>query len=280
MSEGSRVCPGCGALNGIREPHCHRCGRPLASTSGALLGLFDVPYLATRILLGICLVNFALMVLDHRGLPMVMLGNLGSPPSDSEMLRWGGVIGRIAVVEPWRYLSAVFVHLDPLHLLFNGMAVLALGRRTEQRVGGPRMVVAFTITGIAGFLASAYWYGSSPYGTAGASGALFGLMGHEIGQMHARRDPRLKDVLFQFGAYTLAFALMFNVNNAAHLGGFVAGYPLGRLYASERRPWRLARLFQVLAGVCIVASVLSIVLSMRSPAWEQARAQEVLHGER
>jgi membrane associated rhomboid family serine protease len=280
MSEGSRVCPGCGALNGIREPQCHRCGRPLASARGAAAGFFDTPFLATRILLGICLVNFALMVLDHGGLPMVMFGKVGRPPSDSELLRWGGLLGGVAENEPWRYLSAVFVHLDPLHLLFHGMAVLALGRRTEQRVGGPRMVVAFTITGIVGFLASALWYGSSPYGTAGASGALFGLMGHEIGQMHARRDPRLKDVLFQFGAYTLAFALMFNVNSAAHLGGFIAGYPLGRLFASERRPWRLDRLFQVLAGLCIVASVASIVLSATSPAWERARADEVLHGER
>jgi rhomboid protease GluP len=230
--------------------------------------------------LGLCLVDFALMVLDHRGLPMVMLGKLGSPPSISELLRWGGLWSDVADTEPWRYLSAVFVHLDPLHLLFNGMAVLALGRRTEQRVGGARMIVAFTITGIAGFLASAYWYGGTPYGTAGASGALFGLMGHEIGQMHASRDPRLKDVLFQFGAYTLAFALMFNVNNAAHLGGFVAGYPLGRLFATERRPWRRAWLFQVLAGLCIVASVGSILLSATSPAWERERAKEVLYGER
>jgi rhomboid protease GluP len=239
-----------------------------------------MPFLATRILLGLCLVDFALMVLDHGGLPMAMLGRLGSPPSGSELLRWGGLLGSVAEKEPWRYLSAVYVHLDPLHLLFNGMALLALGRRTEQRVGGPRMVVAFTVTGVVGFLASAYWYGGLPYGTAGASGALFGLMGHEIGQMHASRDPRLKDVLFQFGAYTLAFALMFNVNNAAHLGGFVAGYPLGRLFASEKRPWLRTRLLQALAGLCILASVASLVLSASSPAWERERAQEVRNGER
>jgi rhomboid protease GluP len=280
MSQGSRVCPGCGALNGIAEPECYRCGRPLASARGALVQLMDMPFLATRILLGLCLVNFALLVLDHGGLPWTMLPRFGSPPSGSELLRWGGLVGDVADAEPWRYLSAVFVHLDPLHLLFNSMALLALGRRTEQRVGGPRMVVAFTVTGIAGFVASALWYGGMPYGTAGASGALFGLMGHEIGQMHARRDPRLKDVLFQFGAYTLAFALMFNVNNAAHLGGFVVGYPLGRLFALERRPWRRATLYRALAALCLAASVASLVLSATSPSWQMLRASEVLYGRR
>src|SRR5690606_8265713 len=155
--------------------------------------------------------------------------------------------------EPWRYLSAVYVHLGALHLVMNSMALLALGRRAEQRVGGARMIVVFTLTGIGGFVASTLWYGASGPLTAGASGALFGLMGHEIGQMHAQRDPRLKDILVQFLAYAVAFALLFSVNNAAHIGGFVLGYPLGRAFYLERRPWRRALWFRGLAAVSLAA---------------------------
>lgn len=279
MSHGSRVCPGCGALNGAQEAQCHRCGRPLAGARGGLVGVFETPFLATRILLGICLVDFALLVLDHGGLPTILLP-LGSQPTISELLRWGALTDEVAWREPWRFLSAVFVHFDPLHLLMNGMGALALCRRTEQRVGGPRMVIAFTITGIVGFVASALWKQGEPFVTAGASGALFGLMGHEIGHMHMGRDPRLKDVLLQFGAYTLAFALMFPVNNAAHLAGFASGYPVSRLLAADKRPWRRAAVYRALAVACVVASVVSIALCVRSPVWVRERAGEVLRGER
>lgn len=272
MSHGSRVCAACGALNAVQEPACIRCKASFAPLPAATARAADRPYLATQVLLGVCLVDFALVSLDHGGLA---LGFIGRELLASDVMRWGATYGNLATVEPWRYLSAVFVHLGALHLVMNGMALVALGRRTEQRVAGARMIVVFTLTGIAGFVASQWWYGPNGPVTAGASGALFGLMGHEIGQMHARRDRRLKDLLFEFLAYAAAFALIFSVNNAAHLGGFVLGYPLGRLFFLERRPWRRAWLFRGLAALCVVAGVASIVLSARSDEWRKLRVEEI-----
>lgn len=281
MGHGSRICGGCGALNAVEDPKCHRCGRPLGGARGGAANLADTPYLATRILLGICVVNFVLLVLDHGGLPMTMFRIFGTPPSSSEMLRWGGLITTIVAEEPWRLLSAVFMHLDPLHLAMNMLGVLSLCQRTEHRVGGPRMVIAFTVTGIAGFLGTVLWEGTSiPYPTAGASGALFGLMGHEFAHMHMGRDPSTRNELFQFGAYALAYALLFPVNNSAHLTGLATGYVVGRVLVLDKRPWRWARLYQGVAGLCIVASVASLVLCHRSTLWQRMRAYEVMHAER
>ncbi|NLE86453.1 MAG: rhomboid family intramembrane serine protease [Myxococcales bacterium] len=275
MSEGSRVCAACGALNGAREPKCHRCGAAMSPLPQTALGFMEQPFFATQVLLGLCLVNFALVSLDHGGLA---LGFLGPSLLASDVLRWGATYGNLAAVEPWRYLSAVYVHLGAIHLAMNSLALLALGRRTEQRVGGARMVVVFTLTGIVGFVASQAWYGPSGPLTAGASGALFGLMGHEIGQMHGGRDPRLKDILAQFFAYALAFALLFSVNNAAHIGGFLLGYPLGRAFHRERRPWRRAWLFRGLAVLCVGAGVASVVLSATSDEWRERRLEEIQYG--
>lgn len=272
MSHGSRVCGACGALNAISESACIRCNASFSPVPGATARLLNRPYLATQILLGLCLVNFALVSLDHKGLA---LGFIGRGLLASEVVRWGATYGNLAVAEPWRYLSAVYVHLGVLHLVMNGMALVVLGKRTEQRVGGAAMVVVFTLTGIAGFLASQWWYGPNGPLTAGASGALFGLMGHEIGQMHAHRDPRLKDLLFQFLAYAVAFALIFSVNNAAHLGGFLLGYPLGWLLFLERRPWRRAWLYRGLAALSLAAGVASIVLSTASDEWRKLRVVEI-----
>lgn len=275
MSRGSRVCSSCGALNAIDEPRCIRCEAGLAPASQTVASLIEQPYLATRILLGICLVNFGLMSLDHGG---ISLGFIGRQLLLSEYLRWGATVGPLALQEPWRYLSAVYVHLGALHLVMNSLALLALGRRTEQRVGGARMIVTFTLTGIVGFIASQVWYGPGGPPTAGASGALFGLMGHEIGQMHAQRDPRLKDILFQFLAYAVAFALLLSVNNAAHIGGFLLGYPLGRAFYLEKRPWNRAWLFRGLAAMCVAAGCASIALSTMSDVWKQVRSEEIQYG--
>lgn len=274
MSHGSRVCGACGALNAAEDARCFRCGASLAPVAQIGTKLLDQPFLATQVLLGMCVLNFLLVCLDHGGLA---LGFLGKSLLPSEVLRWGATFGQLSRVEPWRYLSAVYVHLGALHLVMNSMALLALGRRAEQRVGGARMIVVFTLTGIGGFVASTLWYGASGPLTAGASGALFGLMGHEIGQMHAQRDPRLKDILVQFLAYAVAFALLFSVNNAAHIGGFVLGYPLGRAFYLERRPWRRALWFRGLAAVSLAAGVASVVLSARSDVWRQMRLEEIQH---
>lgn len=273
MSHGSRVCGACGALNAISEPACIRCHASFSPLPAATARLVNRPYLATQILLGLCLVNFAFVTLDHGGLTLGFLLDQG--PSVSAMVRWGATYGGLALAEPWRYLSAVYVHVGLLHLAMNGMALQALGKRTEQRVGGAAMVVVFTLTGIAGFVASQWWYGPVGPPTAGASGALFGLMGHEIGQLHARRDPRLRDILFQLLAYAVAFALVFHMNNAAHIGGFVLGYPLGRLLFLERRPWRRAWLYRGLAALSLAAGVASVVLSAASDEWRKLRVLEI-----
>jgi rhomboid protease GluP len=234
--------------------------------------------------LAICFVNFAFLVLDHGGLPTMGLLPFGTPATLSELLRWGAIGSGLGSAEPWRFLSAVFLHLSPLHLLMNASSAIWLCKVAEKRVGGARMIIVFVVTGALGFVASDLWksYGPfpEPYITAGASGALFGLMGHEIGHMHMGKDPNTRDVLVRFAVSAVALALIFPVNNAAHFGGFAVGYPLSRLMALDKRPWRLQVLYQGLAVLCIAASVASIVLCVRSRVWMQYRAIEVLHGRR
>ncbi len=241
----------------------------------------ETPFLATRVLVGACVLVFGLIAVDHGGIPVALLRGRGLLPS--EILRFGGLFGEAGTEEPWRLLSACYIHLGVLHLGMNMMALIALGKRAEERVGPARMIVAFTVTGICGFLASEWWYAPFSPPTAGASGALFGLMGHEIGQMHGRNDPRVKDVFFQFAAYAVAFALLawsspVGLNNAAHVGGFLAGYPLGRLFHLERRPWRRKVLAQAGALICLVAAGASVYLSDVSDLWRQVRSEEIQRG--
>ena len=185
-------------------------------------------------------------------------------------------MGRITADEPWRWLSAVFVHFGALHLGMNLMTLVALGRELESRLGSGRFGVVFLFSGIIGFVASDVWcfISASPSLTGGASGGLYGLIGALIGYLFARKDPRYRSILVEVAVLGVAMALLFPVNNAAHVGGFIAGFPLGMLFFREKRPWRLDLFFGGLAGLLTVMSLVSIGLSMRSPLVREAKQAE------
>ncbi len=276
----SRVCPNCGALNSATEKRCFRCERPLPGpllTTGLdlwtrALGR-EAPF--TRLFVGLCALVFVFMTLASGKLEL--LGS-GRP---SEALRWGAIYTPLLGSEPWRYLSAAFVHFGVLHIGFNMMTLWDLGKSTEQRLGAGRFVLILLGTSVLGFVASHVWYDQAlgrPAFTAGASAGLFGLIGTLVGYLYAARDPAWKQFLVRVAIYAAIFAVAFPVNNAAHVGGFLAGVPLGYLFYKEKRPWKRNAVFNVIAVVGVVASLASIGLSHASPAWKTQRALELASG--
>ncbi len=289
MAHTSRVCPKCGGLNGAEETSCYRCGQRLPGplTSGILDVWFsalgrDAPL--TRLFVGLCVIEFVLMAVSGKN--MSLLGGVRL----SEALRWGGLasdvtsrfllLPPVSQSEPWRYLSATFVHFGLLHIGFNMMALWDLGRVVEQRVGSGRFVLIFLGTSIAGFVASDFWYAfrNEPAYTGGASAGLFGLVGALVGYLYAAKDPVWKQFLMRVAIYAVIFAIAWPVNNAAHVGGALSGLPLGYLFYREKRPWQRARVFNVLAALLVLASFASIALSLRSPVWQRAKQAEIQAG--
>ncbi len=115
--------------------------------------------------------------------------------------------------------------------MLNGWALLQLGGLCELLLGPWQMAAVYFTTGIAASLASvAFTHNLS----AGASGAIFGLLGALISFLLRRRRsllPRGKGLLSQlvmWAAINVAFGLYVpHIDNAAHLGGFAAGLLLG-----------------------------------------------------
>jgi rhomboid protease GluP len=181
-----------------------------------------------------------------------------------EAARWGAIVPGLN--EPWRLLSAMFVHFGALHILFNMLTLNDMGRLLEPRIGSGRFLCAFLSTGILGFVASDYWYAlrGSPTFTAGASGGLLGLIGVFIGLLYARKDPAWKQVLARVFVYGLVFAIVMPANNAAHAGGLVAGGLLGLWFGREKKPAQNRRVYNVIAALLVVMSIGSIVASQVS----------------
>jgi rhomboid protease GluP len=229
----------------------------------------------TKLMALMCMVVYALMVVSDGGFKLE-LSIVGSFKASS-LLRLG-VLHEYVGGEPWRVVSAVFVHFGLLHIGLNMMSLVSLGKNLEPHFGSARFLVLYVLTGVFGYLATLAWWELWPDArvrvTSGASGAIFGLVGASVGVLMARRNPDWKRVLVNNLIYCAILGFVLPANNAAHLGGFVAGIAVGALFEREKQPHHRKGLMRAIAAVCLLACVGSLALSAWSPVWKLARQAE------
>ena len=207
-----------------------------------------------------------LMLAAKRGrIPVMDAGHV------SDALRVGALLvePEWIAAEPFRLLSAVYVHFGLLHFAFNMFGFVSLARTAEHFVGTARTIIAFVVTGVFGFAVTVVFQllvSGRPSLTAGASGGILGVMGLLLGILMRKRDPRWKPFAIQAIFYTALFGFAVNmsnagfaVNNAAHFGGLFAGWVLGMAWG--RRGQADGPVTRGVATALLVASVLSLMLS-------------------
>jgi len=141
--------------------------------------------------------------------------------------------------EYWRLVASLFLHIGFLHLVLNGWALYQLGSLFEILLGSGRLLLVYFVSGIAGSIASNLFTQSL---SAGASGAIFGVMGAIIAFLLKRREsltPQAKSLLMQLVLWAginvfLGFSTP-GIDNAAHLGGCAAGFAIGLLLKDRPR---------------------------------------------
>jgi rhomboid protease GluP len=211
---------------------------------------------ATHIIVGINVLVF---------IAMVFTGASPLNPSREQLLRWGANWGPLSLgAQPWRILTANYVHIGIIHLGFNMWCLWNLGQLAERVLGRLNYVILYTFCGLAGSLASLWWHPMSV--GAGASGAIFGLAGAAIAVFYMGHLPIAKAAiqgtmrsLLTFVGYNLLFGLTPGIDNSAHIGGLVAGLTMGAalskhiLVAAEvRRMW--ARVTWVVMALILFVS--------------------------
>jgi membrane associated rhomboid family serine protease len=163
---------------------------------------------------------------------------------NSAILSYIGALRPIEVLREtgqyWRLLTAMFLHGNGtpagtlLHLLVNLLPIVQIGTLYEMMFGTRRYLIVYFVSGLAASLTSAVAMnirGSS----VGASGAIFGLLGAFI--FSVLRSPRwrheraarsiVKQIAFLAVANILIGLQIEIVDNAAHIGGLIAGIILG-----------------------------------------------------
>lgn len=148
----------------------------------------------------------------------------------------------VAHGEYYRLWTVTLLH-DPnnlLHLFFNMYALYICGPLLEQLYGSRLFVAFYLLCAAAGSVASFVFGGNAP--SIGASGAVFGLFGLLLAASrthHPVLDRRGRSLVGQIGMLivlnlVIGFALGAQIDNAAHVGGLLAGLWLGFLIVPGR----------------------------------------------
>jgi len=176
-----------------------------------------------------------------RGFQMPQGGGLGA------LFNLGGIDPRVLerlgaslplpynLLQPWRLVTAVFLHGGLLHIGFNMWVLMDIGPMVEELYGSARFLFLYVATGVFGYVVSSFFGNFS----IGGSGALLGLIGAMLAVTMGRKSETmrmLRGQIIRWLIYLAVFGLFFHgIDNYAHAGGFIAGFVLGKIMA-DRAP--------------------------------------------
>ena len=152
---------------------------------------------------------------------------------DYAILHYGQVNGFVLYYGwYWQLFTAIFVHVNIVHLLGNMFFLLIFGLRAEDLFSIKEYLLIYFLSGLTGNLLTLL-FGPDMI-SAGASGAIFGMFGACI--IYVRRafgQSMMSALIYAF--FLLLVSSGPNVNNMAHLGGLVVGLLIGYALAVQRK---------------------------------------------
>jgi membrane associated rhomboid family serine protease len=162
----------------------------------------------------------------------------------------------VASGEWWRLFSSGFVHYGLLHIGFNMFVLFQLGSLLEPALGRLRFAALYA-TALLGGSCGALLLDPNAL-TAGASGAVFGLMGAAVLGLWRRGIDPFKTGIGGLLAINLLLTFVIpGISVGGHLGGLAAGAAAGgALFAAERTPGE-----RVLGTAAVVALGLVLFLT-------------------
>ena len=163
---------------------------------------------------------------------------------------------------PWGLITTIFIHGSALHLIFNMLWLLQLGRMLETSLH-PLTYLAFIVGAAAvGSGCEVLISGSPGIGMSGVVYAMFALMWAGRGMYPAWAAIATRENLrFLVGWAILCIVATYipifhiGVANGAHVGGFLFGLCIGFLFFTPRRRWIWAAPLVILIGVTVFSAL-------------------------
>ncbi len=242
-----RKCGFCKGVVPVKETECPFCGKSLENYGA--LGAWIEDFLPkdrplTKMLAALAVAMYLLVGMVAGG-PSIL------GPSTYTLIHFGASFPPYIIEgQWWRLITALFMHGDIMHIGFNLYALWLLGTLIENSFGKVRTLIIFVVTGLVSTLLSFGWgfiyfellqaIGMDPSGSAsvftpsvGMSGSLTGLIGVGVSAGHRVKTvqgAQIRHVMLRWMGFIVVFGLIVDqVDNAAHIGGFLAGLALGQV---------------------------------------------------
>lgn len=209
--------------------------------------------IVTPILMAICIVLFSLMYIFGNGsenvLTLLMYG------ANSRALVLNGQV--------WRLATSIFLHIGVVHLIVNMYSLFIIGRQLEGFLGKIKYLIVFLGSGILGSLLSIVVNDGI---SAGASGAIFGLLGSLLYFGYNYRlylGTVLKTQIMPVIIINLLISFMVpGIDAYAHLGGLVGGYLITCILGVPGKNKKTDRINGIVVLTILVLFLLYILFRM------------------
>ena len=231
-----KFCPECGAIVERHDRTCPQCGARVQGwhrqSAARAIGLIRP---------GACAVTPTLLA-ANTAVMLVMMLRYGPEvlfrQSGEIMTAMGALVPAYwHAGEYWRLITYGYLHYGLWHFGFNLLALSQVGPLLENEIGPRRFFSVYTLALIAGGTADLLVRPDLLAPIAGASGALFGLIGFGAAYCHfsgGSLRSQYRNFFLTWGVYGFVFGLLIRADNIAHGGGFLAGAALGWLVERER----------------------------------------------
>jgi membrane associated rhomboid family serine protease len=157
--------------------------------------------------------------------------------------------------EWWRLITAAFLHIGPVHLVMNMLALLLFGSELERQLGRARFLGVYLVAVLGGSTAIQLFGYPDGY-VAGASTAIYGLLG-ALGVLMLAQRQDIRGLLTLL-AINVFISFLPGVSLLGHLGGLVAGALAAAVLLATRRREALQVPALILLGVVFVVLSLTV----------------------
>ena len=216
---GRPACPQCLQPAAVGQPcvDCVRDGNKNVRTARTVAGAPMTRSAKTPLTFALIAINVVIFGITAAQSGDLMSNFRGSSLADA----WALNSLLVADGDVWRLLSSGFIHIGPIHLLVNMFALYIIGRDVELVLGRSRYLAVYFLS-LLGGSASVLLFENPLAATAGASGAVFGLLGAQaIILLRLKRSPT--PVLIVIALNIFISISIPSISLWGHMGGLVAG---------------------------------------------------------
>ncbi|GLB46782.1 rhomboid family intramembrane serine protease [Philodulcilactobacillus myokoensis] len=181
----------------------------------------------------------------------------GGTDNSNVLLEYGAIFNPLVRAgEWWRLITAIFLHMNFTHILFNGLVLYFMGIQIEKLFGHLRFAIIFFGSGIVGNL---FGFAFTDGISAGASTAIFGLFGAfmMLGESFNGNQEirRLSKSFIIFIVMNLLLDLITpNVDIAGHIGGLISGFLIAYIVSVPH--YSLSRKKRMIALIVMIIVIL------------------------